>query len=291
MRQTVRTGGTPLACVSGLEVFFADELISAVLGVAVRSWSSAGRRGRPAAAVMVAALVVAVIVGLVCGGVLFARGGIASPADRARTDAEEGYEERFPALEQEETARMHALEDVVGEPLEQTWYVSCGAVEQGLIIPAAQYCRLTVATTYAMAWDDPPTHLDDVLTALESVGAPAGAGDSEGTFSWRREAQAREQQPVGLVAEIENGGGSVSVRPPGTEVIKGEQMVPGPFPDSALRREPIPATDPGPREAAVEVRRTLQISRSNIGCRIDGELRCRTPLTEPSMPQIDGYQE
>lgn len=241
--------------------------------------------------VIAAALVVMIVLALVAGGLLYGRGGIGPPAERARAEAEAGYAARIDPLEKEESQRRVALGAAVGEPIGQTWYVICGAVEPGFLIPASQFCDLSVVTTYAMPWDDPPARLDEVLTALESTDLVAGMEEADAAAGWQRTDRAALQEPVGKVAEVEDGDGSVYVREPGTEVILSDQPVPGPFPDRALRREAIPETVPGPREAAIEVRRRVHISRTNIGCVLDRGLACRTPLGEPSMPAIEGYRE
>lgn len=238
-------------------------------------------------------IIVACLMGLlamvvVAGGLLYARGGVSGPAARARADVEAGYEAHIDDVETEETARRDALEPVLGEPLEQTWYVSCSGVEPGLLIPAIQHCELSVTTTYAMAWDDPSARLDEVLTVLEGTDILIEADD--GPDHWHRTEGAGDVEPRGKVAEVGTGDGTVYVRGPGTEVIVGDTPVAGPFPDRDMRRESIPARETGPADGVVEIRRGVQISRSNIGCVPDLTLHCRTPLKEPSMPVIEGFQ-
>ena len=143
-------------------------------------------------------IIVACLMGLlamvvVAGGLLYARGGVSGPAARARADDEAGYEAHIDDVETEETARRDALEPVLGEPLEQTWYVSCSGVEPGLLIPAIQHCELSVTTTYAMAWDHPSARLDEVLTVLEGTDILIEADD--GPDHWHRTEGAGDVEP------------------------------------------------------------------------------------------------
>lgn len=246
-----------------------------------------GRRG---VALILASVLALALVLVVAGSVLFVRGGIRDPAARARADAERGHARLAPELEAEEQRRQAALEPVLGEPIEQTWYVVCAGVEPGFLFPASQSCRLSVTTTYEMSWDDPPARVDGALRALEATDASVGRPGADGS-GWERTAVASEDHPVGRVAQVGVSGGSVHVREPGAEILLGDTVVLGPYPDGVIRRDAREKRAPASDRATMEIRRTVGISQTLLGCIPDRTLTCRTPLQEAAMPQLEGYRD
>lgn len=221
------------------------------------------------------------------GGLLYVRGGLQDPAQRARQEAEHGYADLAPLLEKEEQARAEALGAVIGEPIGRTWYVICHGVGGDSLLPVHQECYLDVLTTYAIGWEDPDETVDEMLSVLEST--DSSTGNPRG-LSWQRTPAADGDPPTGGVAEMRPGG-SVWVYDPGAEFLVGDTPVLGPFRDRALSKHPIPLTEPPPGHGTVTVRRSVQLSSTNIGYIPTRHLTCDPVLEHAELPNIEGFEE
>ncbi|MGP9844139.1 hypothetical protein [Brachybacterium sp. 107] len=247
------------------------------------------RGTRRALIVAAAAALVAVLV--IAGAVtVFVRGGIAHPADRARTEAEQGYEEWAGPFGEEAAARQAALEPVLGEPIEETWYIVCSGIAPGGPVPNAQYCDLSVATTYAVDWADPQAEVDEIITTLESTEATTGDEVTAGEGGpWTALPTDPGEEPGGKVAEAGHNG-TVYVHGPGSETLEtGEILEFDLFPDEVITQETVTASEPPTGHGQVEIRRQIGLSRTDIGCRPSPSRGCDTLLDEASMPHIDGF--
>lgn len=244
------------------------------------------RRHRPLITVLGAAAVI-VLVAVLIGGMLYFRGGIQDPAQRARQDAEDGYAELAPLLEAEEDARAEALAPVLGDPIARTWYIVCSAVGGDSLIPPRQVCRLDVLTTYAIGWDDPGPTVDELLTVLESTDSSTG---NPSGIPWQRTPRASADPPTGGVAEMRPGG-SVWVYAPDAEFIAMDPPVLGPFPDRAVRKHTIPASEPPAGHGTVDIRRSVQLSSTNVGCMPTARFTCDPVLEDAVLPRIEGFKE
>lgn len=221
------------------------------------------------------------------GGLLYVRGGLQDPAQRARQEAEHGYADLAPLLEKEEQERAEALGPVIGEPIGRTWYVVCHGVGGDSPLPVHHECYLDVLTTYAIGWEDLDETVDEMLSVLEST--DSSTGNPRGV-SWQRTPAADGDPPTGGVAEMRPGG-SVWVYEPGAEFIEMDPPVLGPFPDRAVRKNTIPASDPTAGHGTVKVRRSVQLSSTNIGCIPTRRLTCDPVLEHAVLPDIEGFEE
>lgn len=244
---------------------------------------------RPGIVVIAAVLAVALVVVLAALG-LYARGGIAAPAERARTEAAKGYAAWVGSFEEEAAARQAALEPVLGEPIEETWYITCRGFSRGGPIPAVQTCDLSVLSTYAIDWAKPRQPLDEALTVLEGTDASTGQDVSPGENGpWARTAAAGETEPRGKVAEAGSHGTVYVYAPDRQPVETGEVLVTGFYPDQSITKETVPAAGLPKGAGTVKIRRKVKISETNIGCIPRANLSCGTTLDKPVMPRIDGY--
>lgn len=237
-----------------------------------------------AAAVLAALLVIAAAV------TVYVRGGIAHPADRARAEAEQGYAEWAGLFGEEAAARQAALEPVLGEPIAETWYISCSGIARGGPVQTAQFCSLSVATTFAVDWTDPHAEVEEIITALEGTEATTGDEVTAGEGGpWTALPRDPEEEPGGKVAEAGHNG-TVYVHEPGWEAIEtGEALGSDLFLDEAIAKQTVLASEPPAGHGQVEIRRHVGLSRTNIGCLPSPRLGCSTLLDEASMPHVDGF--
>lgn len=226
---------------------------------------------------------------LALGAVLYVRGGIAHPADRARTDAEEGYAEWSAPFGEEAAARQAALEPVLGEPIEEIRYVSCTGIARGGPVPTAQYCDLAVVTTYAIDWTDPQAEIAAMTTVLEGTEATTGDEVTAGEGGPWTALPMEPGEPRGKVAEAGSSGTVYAYAPGEGPVQTGEVFAGDLFADESIRKQTVPASEPPAGHGQVTIRRTVGISRTNIGCLPSPSLGCSTLLGEASMPRLDGF--
>ncbi|MGP5714452.1 hypothetical protein ACTXO9_01105 [Brachybacterium tyrofermentans] len=247
-------------------------------------------RGRRTALTAVTGAVLAVILVIVAAAVVYVRGGIAHPADRARTEAEQGYEEWSGPFGEEAAARQAALEPVLGEPIEETWYIMCSGIARGGPVPTAQFCYLSVATTYAVDWTDPHAEVDEIITALEGTEATTGDDVTAGDGGpWTAIPMDPDEEPGGRIAEAGHNG-TAYIHEPGFEAIEtGEAMGSGLFLDEAIAKQTVPAATPPAGHGQVTIRRQVGLSRTNIGCLPSPSLGCSSLMDEASMPHVDGF--
>lgn len=237
--------------------------------------------------VIAAGLVIVLLIAL--GAVLYMRGGIAPPQERARADAERGYEEWSGPFREEAAARQAALEPVLGEPIGETWYIICTGVRAPLIAPTAQFCDLDVQTTYAIDWSDPDAEVAALITALEGTEATTGDEVTAGQGGpWTAFPRDREE-PIGKVAEA-GSHGTVYIYAPGHERVASGGLPPVDlFPDGVITQQTVPDSEPPAGHGEVSIRRGVGFSRTNIGCLPDLSLGCSTVLDEAAMPRIDAF--
>ncbi|MGP4975011.1 hypothetical protein [Brachybacterium tyrofermentans] len=177
-------------------------------------------RGRRTALTVVTAVVLAVVLAIVATAVNYGRGGIAHPAERARTEAEQGYEKWSGPFEEEAAARQAAREPVLGQSIEETWYIGCSGIAVGGPVPTAQFCDLSVVTTYAVDWTDPYAAVDEIITVLEGTEATMGNEVTAGRGGpWTALPRHPGEEPGGMVAEAGDLG-TAYVHEPGFEAIE-----------------------------------------------------------------------
>ncbi|WP_193103944.1 hypothetical protein [Brachybacterium sp. FME24] len=237
------------------------------------------------------AVIVVIALVVVIGVVLFVRGGVAHPANRARVEAEDGYARWSGPFGEEAAARQAALEPVLGEPIGEIWYISCDGIARGGPVPTAQYCDLGVLTTYAVDWSDPHGEIAEMIMVLEGTEATTGDEATAGDGAPWRALPPMEPggDPRGLVAEA-GSNGTAYVFAPGVEQIETGEAFPGPlFLDESITQQTVPDTEPPSGHGHVKIRREVGLSRTNIGCLPSSTLGCGTLLDEASMPRIEGF--
>lgn len=229
-----------------------------------------------------------VVFALVAGGVLVWRGGVTEPEARARAEAEEGYTRWSGPLQQEEAERQAALRPLLGEPLAETWYVTCGPVSRG---PSTwQLCDLSVASTYAVDWTDPMHAVDELAAVLATTESQTGSEVTAGESGpWTRVPQpAGATEPRGKVVAAGSSAGSVYAYPPGVRPQElGDAPATDAFPPESVRKVVRKEVAAGPGQGTVDIRRRVTISRTSTGCRPTSG--CQPLLDKPAMPRIHGF--
>lgn len=248
----------------------------------------ARQRRRPLLAVSAGLLAVLVLAG---AAALVVRGGLAHPAERARVEAEDGYDQWSVPFTAEAAERQAALESVLGAPIGETWYIICSGIVPGGPKPAAQVCSLEVSTTYAIDWTTPHADISETVTALQGTDATTGDELTSGRRGpWTAIPVDGDTEPRGKVAEAGTNG-SVYVYAPGAGPVALDTLPPvlGLFPDGVLKAQTVPESEPSAGHGQVVIRRSVGISRTNIGCVPQASLRCGSLLKAPAMPRIDGF--
>lgn len=222
---------------------------------------------------------------------LVVRGGLAHPAERARAEAEDGYDQWSAPFTAEATDRQAALEPVLGSPIGETWYIICSGIVPRGPKPAAQVCSLEVSTTYAIDWTNPHADISEMVTALEGTESTTGDGLTSGKVGpWTAIPVDDDAEPRGKVAEAGTNG-SAYVYAPGAGPVPLDTLPPvrGLFPDGVLTAQSVPESESPAGHGQVEIRRSVGISRTNIGCVPLSSLRCGSLLEAPAMPRVAGF--
>lgn len=248
----------------------------------------ATHRRRPLIVVSAVLVVVLVLTG---AAALVVRGGLAHPAERARAEAEDGYDQWSVPFNAEATDRQAALEQVLGAPIGETRYIICSGIVPGGPKPAAQVCSLQVSTTHAIDWTNPHAAVSEMVIALEGTQSTTGDELTSGEVGpWTAIPVDEDTDPRGKVAEAGTNG-TAYVYAPGAGPVTLDTLPPvlGLFPDGALKAQTVPESEPPAGHGQVEIRRSVGISRTNIGCVPQASLRCGSLLEAPAMPRVDGF--
>ncbi|MDO5737594.1 MAG: hypothetical protein Q4P15_14090, partial [Propionibacteriaceae bacterium] len=173
----------------------------------------------------------------------------------------------------------------------ETWYIICSGIVPSGAKPATQVCSLEVSTTFAIDWANPHADISEMVTALEGTEATTGDELTSGRVGpWTAIPVDADTEPRGKVAEAGTNG-SVYVYAPGAGPVTLDNLPPvlGLFPDGVLKAQTVLESTPPAGHGQVKIRRSVGISRTNIGCVPRASLRCGSLLEAPAMPRVDGF--